>query len=165
MKNWKEEGSGLKIKINKQLILESSFDKRRMVVIKGNPKYYINPQSDIFYQTLKDISKEFNFKYEEYESNIRAYEIKNYKTLSMKDVVIGFSRGCGYANILKNKLHVTTNFIGIGCYSDKEEPQDYQIRNILDKTQKKDMSTTSIKNHWIITSNMRKELEDILRKI
>ena len=155
--------------INKKSLLEEASkhkpEKPRMIIMKGNPKYYIKPQSNIFYQTLKNLAKKFGFEYEDYESDIWADEIKDYKKLSKKDVIIGFSRGCWYARVLKNKLHIKTNFIGIGCYSNKNEPQDYQIKNPLDKTQKNDMSKQSIKNHWIITPNMKNSLIKLLIKI
>ena len=151
--------------INKQLLLESAFHIPRMIVMKGNPKYYIKPQSKIFYKTLKDLANRYGFKYEEYESDIWADQIKNYKSLNMSDIVIGFSRGCWYAKILKNKLSVNTNYIGIGCHSTKDEPQELQLKNPLDFTSKDDMSKNSIKNHWIITTKMKQQLSKKLRKI
>ena len=155
--------------LDKQLILESITIKPRFIVMKGNPKYWITPQSKQFYDDIKQIAKQNNFKYEEYESDIWLTKVKDIKKLSKSDVVISFSRGCGYIKAFIEKMNIDSNFIGIGCSNDEVKIYDRYhqktLKNSLDKTDSGDMSDASIKNHWTLTVAMKKEINTMVKNI
>ena len=79
----------------------------RSILIKGNPKYWINRVSEKFYSQLNNI---FNFT-ETYESNIISSEIP---PTNHGDTIVMFSRGCGYTHRFK-KMGYRGRFIIIGC--------------------------------------------------
>jgi len=127
---------------------------KNIILIKGNPKYKINPETKIFYKELKEIiSKHGNYKEVESDGNSEpiAKLIK-----SKNDIIIGFSRGCGYKPYLKKFFNKNNKYIGIGCNS--SEKVDISLKNPLDKTSSSIMTGNSLKNHWTITSKMKKEL-------
>jgi len=134
------------------MTFQKRHNPRTLILIKGNPKYWLNI-SQKFYNDIKQVFKDF--KIIEIESDIIS---SNIPKTTPNDIILGFSRGCGYAKRLKHQGYKGI-FVGIGC--SKYEPQDYQLKNPNDKTDTGDMSQGSLKAHWTLTPEMIKKLEEI----
>jgi len=134
--------------------------KKNIIIVKGNPKFRIPGLSEKFYKELDNTVKPYG-KIKKIESDVTSTSIA--KLIKNKnDVIIGFSRGCGYKPQLQNYFNIKNKYIGIGC--SKNDVVDYQIKNPKDKTPE-DMSRNSLKNHWTITKEMKKELVKILKNL
>jgi hypothetical protein len=141
-------------KIDK-LLEEAQRPRRTLILIRGNPKYWLPGTSEKFYNDIREIFKDFNIK--EFESNIISSTIPPTKK---DDIIIGFSRGCGYAKRLKEQGR-QGYYVGIGC-DKKREIQDMHIIHPDDKTFKNDMSPKSLKAHWTLTPEMKRQLQKLI---
>ena len=123
----------------------------RRILIKGNPKYWINGISEKFYSQLNSI---FDFN-EEYESNILPSEIPF--TFS-NDIIVVFSRGCRYLSYFR-KHGYKGKIIAIGCGKSKlYNGVTLSVNNPDDYTFKGDTRMPSLKAHWTLTPEMKKKL-------
>jgi len=134
--------------------------EKRTILIKGNPKYWVNRVSEKFYSDLNNI---FNFT-EKYESNILPSTIK---PTGDNDVIVVFSRGCRYLKYF-NEHRYLGKIITIGCT--KKEIADgvdgqYEILHLTnpdDKTERGDLKMPSLKAHWTITPDMIKKIRNFI---
>jgi len=123
----------------------------RRILIKGNPKYWINGISEKFYSQLNNI---FNFN-EEYESNILPSEIL---PTFPGDIIVVFSRGCRYLSYFR-KHDYKGKIIVIGCgKSELYNRVTLSVNNPDDHTFKGDLRMPSLRAHWTLTPEMRKKL-------
>ena len=135
----------------KQVLLEGN-----LILFKGNPKHEI-PESKQFYQHIKNLSKQKNLNYIEYPSDIHSSKVQ---PISKDDIVIGFSRGGFYADKLKNSFGAEGKFINIGAPDYKGA--DYYINNPSDNTHTGNMGSKSLKSHWTLTNQMKRNLSNII---
>lgn len=151
----------------KQILLEegyksfsNNFKKPTLFILKGNPKYN-NRNSKKFYTTLNELGTKCGYKIDFRESDTKHPDIIN---ASKDDIIIGFSRGSGYAKIFKH-FGCKAKFIGIGTAP--EPAIDYLINNPKDKTIGKtpdEFDDESLLQHFTLTPLMIEQISKILRK-
>ena len=126
---------------------------KKLILLKGNPKFYIPGISENFYKKIHDIFKDYTIV--EIESDVRSDKIPSTKS---GDIILGFSRGCGFWRWLRMRGEPAL-MVGIGCGKDQVRP-DISLQNPKDdgsKTRPADIA------HWTITLEMEKKLKEIAK--
>ncbi len=132
-----------------KLIEEAMTQKQTLYFLLGNPAYWIEGTSQKFYKEIKNIFKDYNIK--EIETTITSDKIPRTKK---GDIILGFSRGCGYWKWLKMRKEPAL-MIGIACNSD-EAGADMYLRNPKDKEGCR--TKECLEAHWTLTPQMKQRL-------
>ena len=127
--------------------------KGKIIVYKGNPKYFLLGISDKFYKDLDTLIKNNQF-------NPIFMESRPYESIPDADGYILFSLGGSKGKFIKKpKLYIGAD----DYYRQSGSKQDISLTASGDKTLEGKLTGESLKQHWTLTPKMKSDINRWLK--